>query len=275
MFETLDAERATQPRYHWVTVALVTLIALNVAAVILETVVPVREQFQRAFDAFEIASLVTFSVEYVARVWAIPEDARYPGGIRGRLRYIISPMALIDIAAIFPSILLVVAVGGIDLRFLRALRFFRLFRVLKLGRYSKAVRTLGDVIHDSRGELGVALGAATILLIMSSSVMYLAEHDAQPDKFSSIPASMWWAIITLTTIGYGDVYPVTDLGKVAGGFTALMGVGIVALPTAILGAGFIDHLRAQREAKKCPHCGELLDGAPKKDATAVTVTPHE
>lgn len=263
VFETLDTDPKTAPSLYWITVALVVLIGLNVAAVVLETVVPIRVQFQRAFDLFEVASLAIFSVEYVLRLWSCVEDPRYAHPFHGRLRYLVSPMAIVDLASIFPSILLVAAIGGIDLRFLRALRFFRLFRVLKLGRYSKAVHTLGEVIYDSRAELAVALGAVGILLIISSSVMYLAENEAQPEKFSSIPATMWWSIITLTTIGYGDVVPITTLGKVMGGVTALMGVGIVALPTAILGAGFIEHLRTKREAKRCPHCGELLhDAAP-------------
>ena len=126
------------------------------------------------------------------------------------------------------------------------------------------MRTLVDVFHEQRADLVVALGAAGILLVVSSSALYLAEHDAQPDKFASIPDSMWWAIITLTTIGYGDVYPITPLGKLFGGVTALLGVGIVALPTAILGAGFIERMRRKKEetraaATRCPHCGERLD----------------
>jgi len=165
-------------------------------------------------------------------------------------------------------------VGGADLRFLRVLRFFRLFRVLKLGRYSPAVHTLAEVFHEQRADLVVAMGAAGILLVVSSSALYLVEHDAQPEKFASIPDAMWWAIITLTTIGYGDVYPVTALGKVFGGITALLGVGIVALPTAILGAGFIERLRRKKDeaklaATRCPHCGERLDAPPGAVSVAV------
>lgn len=268
MFETLDTDPTTAPTLYWITVALVILIGLNVAAVVLETVVTIHEKYLKLFDAFEYFSLSVFGVEYFLRVWSAPEDpsGKFRHPLWGRLRYLISPMAVIDFAAIFPSVLLVIAVGGIDLRFLRALRFFRLFRVLKLGRYSKAVHTLGEVFEDQKAELGVALGAIGILLIITSSVMYLAEHDAQPDKFGSIPESMWWSIVTLCTIGYGDVVPITPMGKVIGGLTSVIGIGIVALPTAILGAGFMDVMRKKREATRhaphpetCPHCGKAID----------------
>jgi voltage-gated potassium channel len=170
-------------------------------------------------------------------------------------------MALVDLAAILPSyLLLATAFGGADLRFLRVLRFFRLFRVLKLGRYSPAVHTLTAVFHERRADLAVAMGAVGILLVLSSSAVYLAEHEAQPDKFASIPDSMWWAIVTLTTIGYGDVVPITQLGKAFAGVTAILGVGFIALPTAILAAGFQEHLhrRKNRVVTHCPNCGEPL-----------------
>lgn len=268
VFETLDTDPDTEPGLYWITLALIGLIAANALAVILESVDALDDAYHSWFRGFEIASLAIFSVEYLLRAWAITADPRYQKPLVGRLRYLTTPAALIDLAAIAPSYVLLVAGGGADLRFLFLLRFFRLFRLLKLGRYTPAVHHLSEVFKEKRADLTVALGAAMVMLILSSCVLYIAERDAQPDKFGNIPEAMWWSIITLTTIGYGDVYPVTVLGKIAGGATALIGVGIVALPTAILASGFHDRvtkrkLFAPEEPAKpkpapeqhCPNCG--------------------
>lgn len=241
---------------HPLGIAVIVLIVLNVTAVILESVASIQARYSNFFNWFEAISLVAFSFEYVTRIWAAPAVSEKYAGFSGRLRYAITPYAIVDLVAILPSFLLLSQVAaGFDARPLRILRFFRLLRVLKVGRYSHAAQVLTKVLHDRRADLAVALGAVLILLVLSSSVIYVAEHDAQPDRFASIPGSMWWAIITLTTIGYGDVYPVTDLGKIFGALTALLGVGIVALPAAIMASGFIEELRAQRAAAfKCPHC---------------------
>ena len=260
--------------HHPLSYAIVLLIALNVAAVIAESVEEVHAAYGRWFDAFEWLSLAVFSAEYVVRLWAAPANPKYAGPL-GRARYVVSPMALVDLVAILPSFLLLAKVlPAVDLRALRAVRFFRfarLLRVLKLGRYSSSAQLLAKVIHDRRADLAVALGGVGILLILASSLLYAAEHDAQPDKFSSIPAAMWWAIITLTTIGYGDVYPVTTFGKLLGAATALLGVMIVAIPAAIMSAGFIEELQQQRQAsvQVCPHCGKDVRAPPETVRVAV------
>ena len=121
---------------------------------------------------------------------------------------------------------------------MRAIRLLRLVRILKMGRYAHAVKTLTNVIARKREELAMTGFVLVMLLTLTSSAMYFVEHDAQPEKFRSIPAAMWWSVITLTSVGFGDVYPVTELGKFIGGIVALSGVGFVALPTGILAAGF-------------------------------------
>ncbi|MEA3200028.1 MAG: voltage-gated potassium channel [Thermoplasmata archaeon] len=265
VFETLDTDPETEPGLYWITLGLIALIAANALAVILESVDALEASYHGWFRAFEYASLAIFSVEYLLRAWSITADPRYQKPFVGRLRYVVTPAALIDLAAIAPSLVILLGGGGADLRFLFLLRFFRLFRLLKLGRYTPAVHHLSEVFKEKRADLTVALGAAMVMLVLSSCVLYIAERDAQPDKFGNIPESMWWSIITLTTIGYGDVYPVTVLGKIAGGATALIGVGIVALPTAILASGFHDRVTKRKTlvpdepkklpAQQCPHCG--------------------
>jgi voltage-gated potassium channel len=172
-------------------------------------------------------------------------------------------MSIIDLLAILPAYLPLI---GVDLRFIRVLRLMRLARALKLGRYSDAIGVLSNVLRRRRDELAVMVMVLAILLVLSSGLIYYAEHDAQPEAFSSIPASLWWSVITLTTIGYGDLYPVTVVGKLIGGVIAVAGIGIVALPTAIIASAFAEELRQRKRndtsipAKSgyCPHCGESL-----------------
>lgn len=243
---------------RWFDLGIRALILLNVVAVVLETVPSLHLAAGGFFWWFETFSVAVFSVEYVARVWSCVEDPRYARPLGGRLRYAATPLALVDLLAVLPSLLPMV---GVDLRLLRAVRLFRLFRILKLARYSATLRAMGRVFRRRREELVITLSAIGLLLLVASSLMYFAEHGAQPEKFSSIPAAMWWGVVTLTTLGYGDVYPITALGRLLGGVIALSGLLIVALPTAILGAGFIEEMdfsRGRDARSRCPHCGEPL-----------------
>ncbi|HEX5706686.1 MAG TPA: ion transporter [Pyrinomonadaceae bacterium] len=238
---------------------IMALIVTNVIAVMVETVRWAAEDYARPLRAFEIFSVVVFSAEYLLRLWSCTADPRYAGAVRGRIRFALTPMALIDLLAIAPFYLEFIT---FDLRFIRSLRLFRLFRVFKLARYSASMRTLANVLHAKKEELLVTLFVVIVMLVFSSSVMYFAENEAQPDKFDSIPASMWWGVATLTTVGYGDVYPTTPLGKVFGAVIAILGVGIFALPTGILASGFAEELRKDRERATvtlCPHCGRDIN----------------
>ena len=235
---------------------ILTLIALNVVALVLETVKPVYEAAPQFFEIFEIISVLIFSLEYVLRLWSCTASPDYMAPVRGRLRFARTPLALIDLLAVLPFYLPFL---GLDLRFVRAVRLFRLFRVAKLGRYSQALQTFGRVILTKRAELITTVLLLVLLLILASSLVYLAEHEAQPEIFSSIPHAMWWSIITLTTVGYGDVYPVTVTGKVLASIIAVLGIGMFALPTGILGAAFVEEIQARKRSSKiCPHCGKEI-----------------
>ncbi len=237
---------------------LFVLIALNVAAVILETVEDLAVQFEAVFFYFEVFSVAVFTVEYVLRLWTCVTDKRYARSLSGRIRFAGSWHAVVDLLAILPFYLPMIL--PIDLRVVRALRFFRLLRFLKLSRYSESIRIFGKVLRSERSELLVALFVAGVLLVLGSSFLYIVEHQAQPDKFSSIPAAMWWGVATLTTVGYGDVAPITPLGRFLGAIVAVMGIGMFALPAGILASGFAKEMGKRRGVHDvCPHCGEPLD----------------
>ena len=147
---------------------------------------------------------------------------------------------------------------GLDLRFLRVARL--LARIVRLSRYFTGLRTLGRVLHTKRGELFAVISVLLLLLVMTSSLMFFAEHEAQPEEFASIPKAMWWSIITLTTVGYGDVFPVTAAGRLLAGLIAIVGIGLFALPAGILGSGFMEELGKEENVPfLCPHCGEVID----------------
>lgn len=234
------------------------LIILNVLAVILESVQGLHARHGDLFAQFEAFSVVVFSVEYMLRVWSCTVVPRYQGHIKGRLRFMVSPMALIDLAAIVPAYL--PGDAFLDLRYARAVRLVRMFRALKAARYSRSVQTFTNVFREREADLVLITWLLLLLLVVASSSMYFAEHAAQPQTFSSIPAAMWWGVVTLTTVGYGDIYPVTPLGKFLGAIIALIGIGLFALPAGILASGFADELqkRKARKERKCPHCGALV-----------------
>jgi len=236
-------------------ISILLLITLNVLALILETVEPIHNAAPWAFAWFERVSVAIFTLEYGMRLWSCVDGLQYRSPITGRLRYAARPMLIVDLIAILPFYLPWL---GVDLRFVRSIRMLRLFRVAKIARYSNAVRTIGGVIRAKRAELLVTLFVLVLVLIFASSMMYFAEHEAQPETFSSIPAAMWWAVATLTTVGYGDVYPVTVLGKVIACVIAITGIGMFALPTGILGAAFAEEVQKQKNNPQpiiCPHCG--------------------
>ncbi|WP_416897125.1 MAG: cyclic nucleotide-gated ion channel [Minwuia sp.] len=214
---------------------LITLISINIAAVVLETVPSIHDEYEIDFLIVEWVSVIIFTVEYLLRLWVAPEhpSLRRLGPVRSRLRYAISFQALVDLAAVLPFYLS--HVFGIDLRILRVLR---LLRFLKLMRYSSAMMTMQRVIYDERRALLASLLIMLGLLIMASTAMYYAEHNAQPEVFGSIPAAMWWGLATLTTVGYGDLVPHTLAGKMIGGVVMLIGLGMFALPIGILATGF-------------------------------------
>ena len=242
---------------------IITLIAFNVLAVIAETEQEIAVEYATFFLVNETISTLIFTLEYLLRVWVSNALPQYAGQrtIVAHLKYSKTPMALIDFIAIAPFFLSFIQM---DLRIARAIRLMRLVRILKIGRYAHAVKTLGNVIARKKEELAIATFVTVMVLILSASFMYFAEHEAQPEAFRSIPSSMWWAVVTITSVGYGDVSPITGMGKVLGAGICMIGVLIVALPTGILASGFLEEMREQRRGKDtdvfgfCPHCGKQL-----------------
>jgi voltage-gated potassium channel len=241
--------------------ALIGLIIANVAAAILQSMPSLDTVYHPWFLAFEALSIALFTVEYALRVWSSVENAH---GTRGplatRLRYVLSPMALCDLIAIVPFYLSFLV--PLDLR---VIRVFRLFLVLKLTRYQASMTLLAAVFRNEARSIAAALFVLTILLIVVSTFAYLAEGHAQPDAFGSIPAAMYWAIVTMTTVGYGDVVPITPVGKLLSGVIGIIGVGMVALPAGLLASGFSQLLHERRREFEAAVDRILRDGTISAD----------
>jgi voltage-gated potassium channel len=220
------------------------MIIANVAAIVLQSMPALDAAWHQWFRAFEAVSIAVFTAEYALRVWSSIEDERTKSRnpLAARLRYVLSPMALIDLVAIVPFYLSFLL--PVDLRFLRV---FRLLLVLKLTRYQASMILLATVLRNEAKSIAAALFVLMILLIVVSSFAYLAESQVQPDAFGSIPDAMYWAIVTMTTVGYGDVVPVTPLGKVLSAIIGIIGIGMVALPAGLLASGFSQLLHERRE----------------------------
>lgn len=236
---------------------MLSLISLNVLAVILETVDSLVDDYSDLFTYFEYFSVTCFSIEYLLRIWCCNINKKYSGRLIGRLKFVLTPMALVDLLSIAPFYLPMIT--DLDLRFLRAIRLSRIFRLFKIGRYSNAYTLIKHVIILKKEYLVITIIFGSTLLIVASSLMYFIEHDAQPQVFSSIPATMWWGIITLTTVGYGDTFPITPLGKFLSGLLALLGIGLFALPAGILASGFSEEIQKQKCEPLCPHCGKNIN----------------
>ena len=231
---------------------LVVLIIGNVAAVLLETVNDLYTSYRVWFDYFEVISIAIFSIEYLLRLWSIADRDTTQSAWKTRLNWMKSGEAIIDLMAILPAYLNFFV--RIDLRMLRILR---LLRLLKLTRYFISLQILLCVIKREKGSFQAVIFILIIMIIMTASGIYVVENKAQPEAFSSIPKSMWWAVVTLTTVGYGDVTPVTSLGKLLGALITILGVGIAALPAGILASGLANELN-QRNQRLEQEFRELL-----------------
>jgi voltage-gated potassium channel len=254
-WEFLEATKEGDAAGRAFGIFILILIFLNVIAVVLQSEPSLDRRFSAQFYAFELFSVAVFSIEYSGRLWSCVENRRFAHPLLGRLRFVFTPLAIVDLVAIVPFF---AGLTSVDLRFVRALRLVRLARIAKAGRYVTALRLFGKVFRAKREELILISGLVLMLLVMAASIMYFAENEAQPEKFSSIPASMWWAVATLTTVGYGDVYPITAVGKIAGALVAILGIGFFALPTAIIGSGFVEAIQESKRPKNCPHCGNPI-----------------
>jgi voltage-gated potassium channel len=227
-----------------INTALFVLIFANVVAIVLESEAAIEKEYYQFFHWFDVFSVIIFTVEYFARIWSsvdLPTNEQQTP-FKARLKYMLTPMAIVDLLAILPFYLSMFMV--LDLRFLRVLRLLRIF---KLTRYSAAMRILTSVLKEEMPALIAAYFIMFTIIVLASSGIYLLEHKIQPDDFGSIPLSMWWAVTTLTTVGYGDVTPITTAGKIFGGIITLVGISMVALPTGIIASGFGNTFRRNRE----------------------------
>ena len=262
--EILEVGRSDDRVSQAADLALMLLIVANVAAIIVSTDTDIHDAAAGFFRYFEMVSFSIFGVEYLLRVWSCTSDPVYAHPIAGRLRYVCRPLMLADATAVFSYFIILFLPTSLDLGALRTLRL--LSRLASLARYSAGMQAVVLVASARRSELLAVVSVVGALLVLASSLMYFIEHVAQPDKFSSIPETMWWSVITVTTVGYGDVAPITPLGRILAGLIALLGVGIFALPAGILGSGFVEqvHQRHAHSAETtCPHCGgELTPNAP-------------
>ena len=252
---------------------IMILILISVISVFLLTFEEIPHNSLRSLREAECATMLVFSLEYLLRVWTA--DLLYPDRKpwRARLKYISSPMAIIDLIAILPFYLPMLI--SFDLVGIRAIRLVRFLRILKLNRYSDAFLSIMEVFREKIREILVSLLFVFLLMIISSLLIFYAEHEAQPKQFANAFSGLWWATATLTTVGYGDIYPVTPVGRILGGVIALLGIGMAAVPTGILSAGFVDLLEKKKQKEKekngdtekseektppvyCPHCGKKL-----------------
>jgi voltage-gated potassium channel len=239
---------------------IIVLIFLNVLAMALETLNNLPVGLIRFLNGFEVFSVLVFTLEYLARIYvsdlSFPSDSR----MKSVMKFVFSIYGLIDFFAILPFYIPFLI--KIDLRFLRVIRLIRFFRVFKLSRYNDSLKLIKEVFKEKRGELGMTFFIAFLLLLVSSFIMYMIENPAQPDVFPSVFAALWWAVATLTTVGYGDIAPITPFGKLISSFVAFLGIGLIALPTGIISAGFIQKINTNRKERKvirCPHCGKEID----------------
>ena len=269
---------------------IMTLIVFSVLSVFICTFT-IPDWLFRILIRIEFVSIIIFTVEYALRIWTA--NLLYPelNPIRARIRYVTSPMAIIDLISILPF--LVPVFHTYNLVGVRVFRLVRLLRIFKLNRYSDALAAIGDVFRRKSQQMVASVFFVFMILILASLLIYYAEHDAQPEQFENAFSGLWWAVATLTTVGYGDLYPITPLGRFLGAVIAILGIGMVAVPTSILSAGFMEMLEketsGENEAEKasgenasvettskaadpcshaaddafdppqyCPHCGKKL-----------------
>ena len=227
-----DGDRVSQI-FDW---SIMALIALSILSIILESFMKIRVKYRSEFEVFEVITVVVFTIEFILRIWTA--DLLYPNAKHPHLKYFFSFMAIIDLLAILPFYL---PFFSADLRFLRMMRLFRLFRllrVLKLGRYFDALQIIMKVIRSSGPQLIMSVAICFFVMLFSAIIMYTVEYPVQPTQFPNVITSLWWAICTLTTVGYGDVYPITSIGRFFASVISLVGIGIIAIPTGIIAAGF-------------------------------------
>lgn len=258
VFALLHPTASSGPLHRYIDSLIILCVLVSVVSIVLETVPEMHALFAAQFHALELFTVTVFTLEYLGRVYGCCELPRYADPVRGRLRYMVSIPALIDLVAILPFFIGLLIGHLFDLRFFRV---FRLSRLLKLSRYTGTLNTLFKAVQREQRVLFASAFMMVLLVILTASLGYELEHAAQPDKFESIPASMYWAVITLASVGYGDISPVTPLGRAMTAVISLLGIGIFAIPAGLMASAFTDQLRIDRETFENEFREALAKGA--------------
>lgn len=259
VYEALEIAQEKNWVSRGVDIFLITLISASVIAVILESMPGIEAKYGHGLRVFEVITISVFTIEYLLRLWCSVESESAAGktALGARLQYVTSFHAVIDLLAILPFYLILFGAFGVDMRFLRAVR---LLRVLKLTRYSAAMNMVFITFRENGRALAAAFLILVTVMLLAASGMYYFERQSQPEAFGSIPAAMWWAFATLTTVGYGDVTPITVGGKIFGALITVVGIGMVALPTSILATGYSQQLKISTATYKDRAAEALDDG---------------
>lgn len=256
VFEIVQAANPHDIASKVFDISIIFLIVVNVGICVAETF-DISVAVQNIFEYVEMISVIIFTIEYILRLWTA--DLLHPkyGKIKSRIKYIFSFMAIIDLLAIMPFYL--PFIFPIDLRALRMLRVTRLLRIFKLNRYSSALSTIALVFKKKKNQLISSILIVFLLMLIASVIMYNIESKAQPEVFDNALSALWWSVATLTTVGYGDIYPITPMGKVLSAIIALLGIGLVAVPTGIISSGFMETIEHNdEEIQYCPYCGKKI-----------------
>lgn len=246
LYRQLDPVAWPKPGLSPLNRIVCALIIASVFAAVIETDPAVIAGHETLFQRLEWIFGAAFLIEYAARLWACGEDPRYGSSLSGRLRYMRSPAALVDLVALSASLL---PFTGHQPFLLRLVRLLRIVRIARLGRFSAAMQSVLEALAERRYELLVSVMIAGMLILIAATLLYFVEGGVQPQAFGSIPRAMWWSVVTLTTVGYGDAAPVTSLGRMLAALTCLGGIGLIAMPTGILAAAFSDAMRRKAEGE--------------------------
>jgi voltage-gated potassium channel len=241
----IDPALRNKPGLSLFNIIVCFLIVFSIAVTIIRTESNIYLQLKEIFFLVDVVLVVFFTLEYFLRIWVSIENPAFSC----RIKFMLNPASLFDLLAILVVVLDFFASTGF---FFRLARLLRIVRIAKFGRFSIALKSILMAISQRSYELGLSVGASVIVLVISSALLYVVEGGVQPDSFGSIPRAMWWSVATLTTVGYGDVYPVTTLGKVFAAITAISGIGLIAMPTGILASAFSDAFQQQaKETREC------------------------
>jgi voltage-gated potassium channel len=277
IYETIEEDISDNRAHKLFEVFIVSLIILNVAAIIIESFLSksgipeyLIAEYTLILKRFEVFSVIVFSIEYLLRVWTA--QLKYPeySKIKASFKFIFSAAGLIDLMAILPFFIDLRLHKDLDGRIVRLLKLLRLLRILKLTRFLDSFKLITNVIKNRKYELLITIFVALMFIVIASTIMFELENKAQPDKFPNIISALWWSVATLTTIGYGDVFPITALGKCVSALLSLVGIGLIALPTGIISSGFLEEYRNSKQnecddecsdEETCPHCGKVITKA--------------